>query len=271
MEAGIKEDGYGLGVVVTDVNNDNWPDIYVANDYIANDILWLNNRNGTFTNVIASSIRHQSYNSMGVDAADINNDALPDLAVLDMLPESNERKKMMFSNYSQERYDMQRRMGYEPAFVRNMLQLNNGTRNINHRIEPFYSEIGQLAGMAETDWSWSVLMADFDNDGWKDMHITNGIARDVTNNDYVAFKNARLQNNYSFAGSSSGVSLDKEMIEVLRKNLDQYGSVKTDNYFYHNSGHLSFRDDTKQSGLAVPSVSNGAACADLDNDGDLDP
>ena len=134
-EAGIKEDGYGLGVVITDVNNDNWPDIYVANDYIGNDLLWLNNKNGTFSNIIASSIRHQSYNSMGVDAADINNDLLPDIAVLDMLPETNERKKMMFSSSGQERYDMERRMGYEPTFVRNMLQLNNGVRKINNRYQ----------------------------------------------------------------------------------------------------------------------------------------
>src|SRR5205085_4948515 len=167
-EAGIKEDGYGLGVVITDVNNDNWPDVYVANDYIGNDLLWLNNKNGSFSNAIATSMKHQSYNSMGVDAADINNDGLPDVAVLDMMPETNERKKMMFSATSQEKYDMQKRLGYEPAFVRNMLQLNNGIRKANNRNEPFYSEIGQLAGISETDWSWSVLMADFDNDGWKD-------------------------------------------------------------------------------------------------------
>jgi hypothetical protein len=269
-EAGIKEDGYGLGVMITDVNNDNWPDIYVANDYIGNDLLWLNNRDGTFTNIIAGSIRHQSYNSMGVDAADINNDALPDLAVLDMLPETNERKKMMFSNYSQERYDMQRRMGYEPAFVRNMLQLNNGVRKINNHDEPFYSEIGQLAGISETDWSWSVLLADFDNDGWKDMHVTNGIARDVTNNDYVAFKNSQVQNNYSFGEKNGGAALSIEKIQLLRKNLDQYGSVTTDNYFFHNNGDLTFSNDTRQAGLAIPSISNGAAYADLDNDGDLD-
>ena len=96
-QAGIKEDGYGLGVVITDVNNDNWPDIYVANDYIGNDLLWLNNRDGTFSNIISTSLKHQSYNSMGVDAADINNDGLPDIAVLDMVPENNERKKMMFN------------------------------------------------------------------------------------------------------------------------------------------------------------------------------
>ncbi|HET6995931.1 MAG TPA: VCBS repeat-containing protein [Chitinophagaceae bacterium] len=268
--AGIREDGYGLGVVITDVNNDNWPDIYIANDYIGNDLLWLNNKNGSFSNIISTSLRHQSYNSMGVDAADINNDALADIAVLDMLPENNERKKMMFSNASQERYDMQLRMGYEPEFVRNMLQLNNGVRKVNGQDEPFYSEIGQLAGISETDWSWSVLIADFDNDGWKDIHVTNGIVKDVTNNDYVAFKNAKTQNNYVFGENSPRNSKNIEMIRSIRKNLDQYESVKTDNYFFHNNKKLGFDNYTKQAGLSVPSISNGAAYADLDNDGDLD-
>lgn len=270
-QAGIKEDGYGLGVVITDVNNDNWPDIYVANDYIANDILWLNNRNGTFSNVIATSLRHQSYNSMGVDAADINNDGLPDIAVVDMLPESNERKKMMANATSQDKFDMQQRFGYQPSFVRNMLQLNNGSKVINNKKEPLYSEIGQLAGIAETDWSWSILMADFDNDGWKDIHITNGLGKDVTNNDYTAFRNGQTHtNNYTFGGGGAEKALDKSTIQSLRKNIDQYGSVKMENYLFHNNGDLSFSNVTKQAGLAMPSISNGAAYADLDNDGDLD-
>ncbi|MDQ3844139.1 MAG: VCBS repeat-containing protein [Bacteroidota bacterium] len=269
-EAGIKEDGYGLGVVITDVNNDSWPDVYVANDYLANDLLWLNNRDGSFSNIIASALKHQSYNSMGIDAADINNDGWPDLTVLDMLPENNERKKMMFNASSQEKYDMELRLGYEPAFVRNMLQLHNGIRKKNNRNEPFYSEIGQLAGISETDWSWSVLMADFDNDGWKDMHITNGLAKDVTNNDYVSFRNAQTQNDYTFGGTAVSTAPDKSTLQLLRKNLDEYGSVKVNNYFFHNNGNLTFSNATEQTGLATPSVSNGAAYADLDNDGDLD-
>ncbi|CAN5635778.1 VCBS repeat-containing protein [soil metagenome] len=270
-QAGIKEDGYGLGVVITDVNNDNWPDIYVANDYIANDILWLNNHDGTFSNVIAASLKHQSYNSMGVDAADINNDGLPDIAVLDMQPETNERKKMMASATSQDKFDMQQRFGYQPSYVRNMLQLNNGSMLIDNKKQPRYSEIGQLAGIAETDWSWSVLMADFDNDGWKDIHITNGLGKDVTNNDYTAFRNGQTHtNNYTFGSGNPEKVLDKSSIQTLRKNIDQYGSVKMDNYLFHNNGDLSFTDITKQVGLAMPSISNGAAYADLDNDGDLD-
>jgi hypothetical protein len=145
--AGIKEDGYGLGVVITDANNDSWPDIYVANDYLANDLLWLNNADGTFSNVISTSLNHQSYNSMGVDAADINNDLLPDLASLDMLPENNERKKMMLNATNQQKFDMQQRFGYEPTYMRNMLHLNNGNRQCIIS-EPFY-EIGQMAGFRD--------------------------------------------------------------------------------------------------------------------------
>lgn len=268
-EAGIMEDGYGLGVVITDVNNDNWPDIYVANDYMGNDLLWMNNKNGSFSNIIATSLKHQSYNSMGVDAADINNDGLCDIAVFDMMPEGNERKKMMFNAASQEKYDMSLRLGYEPAFVRNMLQLNNGLRKNNNRVEPFYSEIGQLAGISETDWSWSVLMADFDNDGWKDIHVTNGLAKDVTNNDYATFRNEHTSINY-FSKSNGSNALDRKTVKLLRDHLDQYPNIKVDNYFYRNNGNLTFTNSTEATGLAAPSVSNGAAYADLDNDGDLD-
>jgi len=271
LQAGIKEDGYGLGIVITDVNNDNWPDIYVANDYIGNDLLWLNNGDGTFSNIISSATRHQSYNSMGADAADINNDGLTDLAVADMLPENNERKKMMSSATTQEKFDMQQRFGYQPSYVRNMLQLNNGTRKYDNKIEPFYSEIGQLAGIFETDWSWSVLMTDFDNDGWKDMHITNGLAKDVTNNDYAAFANGEAQTNtYTFGGAAAAASLDKKSIALLRKNIDAYGSVSMNNYLFHNNGDLHFSNITRQAGMSMPSISNGAVYADIDNDGDED-
>ena len=270
MQAGIKEDGYGLGIVITDVNNDNWPDIYVANDYIGNDLLWLNNKNGHFSNVISTSLKHQSYNSMGTDAADINNDGLPDLAVVDMLPETNDRKKIMFNGSSQEKYDMQQRFGYEPSFVRNMLQLNNGNREINHQQQPFYSEIGQLSGVFETDWSWSVLMADFDNDGWKDIHITNGLGKDVTNNDYASFTNGQAHTNYTFGGSNAAGTPGKNDMPSLRKNIDQYGSVKMNNYLFQNNHDLSFSNTSMQAGLTMASISNGAAYVDLDNDGDLD-
>ncbi|HEY4290882.1 MAG TPA: VCBS repeat-containing protein [Puia sp.] len=267
--AGIKEDGYGLGLVITDVNGDGWPDVYVANDFLANDLLWLNNRNGTFSNVIGMALRHQCYNSMGADAADINNDGLPDLAVVDMLPETNERKKMMGGAASQNKFDMQQRWGYQPSFVRNMLQLNNG----NRRDVPYFSEIGQLAGIFQTDWSWSVLMADLDNDGWKDIHITNGLGKDVTNNDYASFTSAQggYTGNYSFStGGHADPRTDHKDMNVLRRKLDAYGSVKMDSYIFHNNGDLTFSDVSEAAGFDVPAISNGAVYADLDNDGDLD-
>jgi enediyne biosynthesis protein E4 len=260
MQAGIKEDGYGLGVAVSDLNNDGWPDIYVANDFVSNDELWLNNRNGTFTNCIDKSIRHQSYSSMGTDAADINNDALPDIVTLDMLPEYNERKKTSFSFMNYERYETERSMGYEPEFVRNMLQLNNGSRIYGDTSIPFFSEIGQLSGIQATDWSWSVLLADFNNDGWKDMHITNGIGRDFINTDFLEFSKD------IFSSTRNRQEQEKE----IRKKLASLKHVNLPNYLYINQHDLTFTDDSENGGINEPSMSNGAAYADLDNDGDLD-
>ena len=260
MQAGIKEDGYGLGVAVSDFNNDGWPDIYVANDFISNDVLWLNNRNGTFTNCIAKAIQHQSYSSMGTDAADINNDALPDIVTLDMLPEYNERKKTSFSFMNYERYEAERAMGYEPEFMRNMLQLNNGSRQKGDTSLPFFSEIGQLSGIQATDWSWSVLLADFDNDGWKDIHITNGIGRDFIDADFLEFSN-------NIFNSSRN---REEQEKAIRKKLASLDHVNLPNYLYINQRDLTFADHSEEGGINEPSMSNGAAYADLDNDGDLD-
>jgi hypothetical protein len=260
IAAGIKEDGYGLGVAVSDFNSDGWPDIYVANDFITNDELWLNNRNGTFTNIIAGAINHQSYSSMGTDAADINNDGLPDIVSLDMLPEDNERKKTSFSFMNYDRYEAERAMGYQPEFMRNMLQLNNGNRRQGDSIIPFFSEIGQLSGIEATDWSWSVLLADFDNDGWKDIHVTNGIGRDFINADFLEFSNQVFN-----SGSSR-----QEQEKAIRDKLASLKHVNLSNYLYHNNHNLSFKDVSGSSGIAEPSMSNGAAYADLDNDGDLD-
>ena len=135
---------------------------------------------------------------MGTDAADVNNDDLPDIITLDMQPETNERKKMMYSFLSQQRHELEMQKGYQPEYIHNMLQLNNGVRNINNRSEPFFSEVGEMAGIAETDWSWSVLIADLDNDGWKDVHITNGLGRDPTNIDFLEYKyNTAMQTGVS--------------------------------------------------------------------------
>ncbi|HVW58789.1 MAG TPA: VCBS repeat-containing protein [Puia sp.] len=255
LSAGIKDDGYGLGVVVSDFNEDGWPDIYVTDDYVSNDLLWINNRNGTFTNVIGESLGHQSYSSMGVDAGDINNDGLPDIATLDMMPEDNYRKKMMFSFMSYGRYETERRTGYQPEFMRNMLQLNRG----NDTGIPYFSEIGQLAGMSETDWSWSVLLADYDNDGYKDMTITNGMGRDLINSDFINYRTE----NY-------GMTDKKERERLLRAQLDKIGSVPLRSYYFHNNGDCSFSNQSQPAGITEKAISNGAAYVDLDNDGDLD-
>jgi hypothetical protein len=267
LQAGIKENGFGLGVIVSDFNNDSWPDVYVANDFISNDELWLNNKNGTFSNCISKSLGHQSYSSMGADAADINNDGLADITVLDMLPEYNERKKTsyMFMNY--DRYEAERSVGYEPEFMRNMLHLNNGIFKIARPVLggentelPFFSEIGQLSGIAATDWSWSILMADFDNDGWKDMHITNGIGRDFINGDFLEFSNTVFANTRD----------EQEQRKLLREKLASRKHVILGNYLYINNRDYTFTDASEKAGIDELSMSNGAAYADLDNDGDLD-
>jgi enediyne biosynthesis protein E4 len=260
MQVGIKEDGYGLGLSVSDYNNDGWPDIYVANDFVSNDILWLNNKNGTFSNCINSSLKHQSYSSMGADAADLNNDALTDIVTLDMLPEYNERKKTSFSFMNYERYEAERNMGYEPEFMRNMLQLNNGNRVAGDNSIPFFSETGRLSGIQATDWSWSVLLADFNNDGWKDMHITNGIGRDFINADFLEFS----------SNIFSGPQSPEEKQNAIRKKLASLQNVNLPNYLFINNHDLTFSNYAAAGGVDEPSMSNGAAYADLDNDGDLD-
>jgi hypothetical protein len=205
-------------------------------------------------------MRHQSYSSMGADAADINNDALPDLVTLDMLPEYNERKKTSLFFMNHDRYDKERAMGYEPEFMRNMLQLNNGNLMHGDTSVPFFSEIGQLAGIQATDWSWSVLLADFNNDGWKDMHVTNGIGRDFINADFLEFS--------SNVFNSTLPQKEREL--AIRKKLADLRQVNLPNYLFLNKQDLGFEDISEAAGINEPSMSNGAAYADLDNDGDLD-
>jgi enediyne biosynthesis protein E4 len=242
--AGILHEGYSLGVAIADVNQDGWQDIYVSNDYITNDLLYINNKNGTFTEMIDRYLKHQSQFSMGNDIADINNDAYPDIITLDMLPERNLRRKTVITGNNYSNYINNEKYGYAPQHVRNMLHLNNG--------DGTFSEIGQLAGVHQTEWSWSPLFADIDNDGFKDLLITNGFPRDVSDKDFANF---RVE-----AGNIASVAMQIDSIPV----------VKVPNYAFRNSADLTFQDVTQQWGMAEPSFSNGAAFADFDNDGDLD-
>ena len=247
LKAGIKEEGFGLGLAISDFNSDGWPDIYVSNDYLANDILYLNNGDGTFANQTQNFIPHQSQFSMGNDAADFNNDLLPDIVTLDMLPENNFRKKTTINTKSYQTYVNNERFHYQYQYVRNMLQLNNG---LNKGIK--FSEVGQLAGVYQTEWSWSPLLADFDNDGWKDLLITNGFPKDITDKDFANYRN------------------DVGNIATRRMLLDSIPIVKIPHYAFRNEQHLSFTDVSDAWGLNVVSFSNAAAFSDLDNDGDLD-
>ena len=241
---------YGLGAGIADLNMDGWPDIYVANDYSVPDFLYINNKNGTFTDKIKSTIGHTSKSSMGDNVSDINNDGLPDIFVLDMLPEDNKRQKLLFASDNYEKFEVSLRSGFYYQYMRNMLQLNNGNGT--------FSEVGQLSGISNTDWSWAPLFADYDNDGWKDLYVTNGYTRDYTNMDFLKYMNDYIK--------SKGRLMREDVLEVLQK----MPASNVSNYLFKNNGDLTFANVGKQWGIDTPSNSNGAAYADLDNDGDLD-
>jgi hypothetical protein len=250
-EAGITIEGYGLGVAVSDFNQDGWPDIYCANDFLTNDLLWINNKNGTFTNQIRSYLKHQSHNGMGIDVADFNNDGLVDIIEVDMMPEDNLRQKTMFPSANYDNFEYRRELGYEIQYVRNSLQLNNGNGT--------FSEIGQLAGVYATDWSWTPLFADFDNDGYRDLFISNGYGKDITSLDFAVYS----RENTMFGN-------EETKLKQLATELAKLEDVKRPNYIYRNKGNLTFEDKSQAWGFTEPTLSNGSAYADLDNDGDLD-
>ncbi|QRR00531.1 VCBS repeat-containing protein [Dyadobacter sandarakinus] len=256
-KAGILEEGYGLGISVVDVNADGWTDVYVSNDYVSNDLLYINQQDGTFKNEIASAFRHQSYSAMGNDAADIDNDGMVDIITMDMLPEGNERRKNMFGLMNYDRHLSELRMGYEPQFMRNTLQHNNGNRPGSSH--PFFSETGRYSGVQATDWSWSALLADYDNDGFRDLMITNGYPRDITNRDFVMYRMAEYQQRRGPAG-------ERRLAEALKK----VPGAHVPNYLFASNHDLTFTNRSAEWGFDRPSFSNGAVYADLDNDGDLD-
>jgi len=240
---------YGLGAGIADINGDDWPDMYISNDYGVPDFLYINNKNGTFTNDLQQCLGHISQFSMGNAVADINNDALPDIFTLDMLPEDNHRQKLLFAPDNYGKFEVLLQSGFYYQYMRNMLHVNNGNNT--------FSEIGQLAGISNTDWSWAPLFADFDNDGWKDLFVTNGYLRDYTNLDFIMYMNQVEQ---------SSARLTRE--DVL-KMIDKMPASNVQNYLFKNNG-LTFSDVSSDWGISIPSNSNGAAYADLDNDGDLD-
>ena len=257
IPAGVTTEGFGLGVAISDVNQDGWPDIYVSNDFAYDDNLYMNGQ-GTFAESAHRFLRHTARFAMGCDVADFNNDSYPDILTVDMMPDDNRRQKLMGSGTSNELYNLSLRQGYLPQYSRNMLQLNNGDGS--------FSEIGQLAGIHKTDWSWSALFADLDNDGWKDIYITNGIPRDVTDNDFTAYRDAESQM----------IDGRYEMVrERLLKRVEELEPVDKPNFVFQNNGgrqpgDLTFTDQSQTWGLNKRGFSNGAVYADLDNDGDLD-
>ncbi|MCR9013470.1 FG-GAP-like repeat-containing protein [Aquiflexum gelatinilyticum] len=245
LEAGITTEGFGLGLAVADLNGDGWSDLYISNDYTTNDILYINNQDGTFSNRSKEKLRHQSMFSMGSDISDYNNDGFPDIVTLDMLGENNYRKKTTISKNSYQTYISNEQWGYEYQHVRNMLHIGNGP-------DIPFSEIGFMAGMYQTDWSWSPLFVDMDNDGNKDLLITNGFPRDITDKDFANYR------------------ADVGGVASVRQLLDSIPVIKIPNYAYKNKGDWSFENVGDNWGLSKPSFSNGAVFADLDIDGDLD-
>lgn len=253
-EAGIYGSliGFGLGVMVTDINGDLYPDIYVSNDFYERDYLYINNQDGTFKEEIQKWTSHLSLSAMGVDIADINNDGNADIFITDMLPEADQRVKsiMEFENYNI--FKLKQSKGFSQQYIQNTLQLNNGNNT--------FSEIAYFSGVAKTDWSWAGLLFDMDNDGYRDIFVTNGINHDLTDLDFVDFFANEIIQKMALTGK-------KQAIDSIISKMP----VKPQpNYAYKNNGDLTFKNANKEWGFEIPSLSNGVAYGDLDNDGDLD-
>ncbi len=250
-EAGVDFKGNGLGIVVTDVNNDFWPDVYIANDQVYNDFLYINNGDGTFTESASTYFKCQSFSGMGTDAADINNDGLVDICVVDMLPEDFTGQTLTIGDMRYDRFNRIVQNGYIPQYQRNVLQLNNG--------DGTFSEIAQLSGVDKTDWSWGVLFADFDNNGFKDIVVSTGMVKSLNNLDYIMYNRPpNFQAN------------DPWFKKQFLIEMERLPEVKIPNRVFSNNGDLTFSNKTALWGLDEPTFSYGVAYADLDNDGDLD-
>jgi len=243
--------GFGLGIAVADVNRDGRPDVYVANDFFERDYLYLNNGKGTFREVLEDAMPVSSYFSMGVDIADVDNDGWPDIYTSDMLPEDDDRLKTTQSFEPWTLYDSKAREGFDHQLMRNMLQHNNGNGT--------FSDVAWQAGVARTDWSWAALIADFDLDGNKDIFVANGLAKDVTSQDYIAF----LSNDQTLLAATHG---GKERVDFMSL-INAMTSTRLSDYAFRNNGDLTFTKVSAAWGLDRPSFSNGAAYGDLDGDG----
>ncbi len=259
LEAGIYTSaiGFGLGVTIGDVNRDGWLDIYVSNDFFERDYLYLNQQDGTFAEVLTEQMPEISLSSMGADLGDLNGDGYPEIFVTDMLPRGDRRMKTKTMFESWDKYQLNLRQGYHRQFTRNMLQLNNGDSS--------FSEIGRLAGTYATDWSWGALMFDFDNDGYRDIFVANGIYKDLTDQDYINF----------FASPQAVRRLIQQEDNAIEILIDSIPSEAVSNYAFvqqpvAGSRVPRFANQAEALGLAAPSFSNGSAYGDLDNDGDLD-
>lgn len=242
---------FGLGIAVADVNMDGWPDLYVTNDYNEPDHLYINSQKKTFTDAADQSLSHMSQFSMGTDIADFNNDGLPDIITLDMLPEDNKRQKTLQLQENYEIFELMQQQGLHKQYMRNMLQLNNGNGT--------FSEIGQLAGISKTDWSWTPIFADFDNDGYKDLFITNGYLRDYTNKDFLKY----------WGDYKVKKAIDREPVQLMEL-IKAMPATKIPNYIFKNTQDLKFENKQLEWGFESPTISSAAIAADLDNDGDLD-
>jgi hypothetical protein len=242
---------FGLGVAVADFNNDNWPDVYVCNDYFEQDYLYINQKNGTFSDQLEKYFDHISLSSMGTDAADINNDGYIDLVTLDMLPEDNYDQKLVAGPDNYDKVSILKNTGFYHQSTRNMLHINNHGS--------YFTEIGQYAGIFSTNWSWSPLLCDFDNNGFKDLYISNGYGKNNTHMDFIQFTVEQVMK------KNSG-----EVMMPRMGLLEKIPATKLKNYLFRNNGDLTFTNVTDTWGDEMPTLSNGSAYADLDNDGDMD-